>query len=267
MTMTTNYYTTVEQSKKLLELGLKPETADMIHYGYHNDIDGNFYLNSDTTENDVVSLDKKIYKKIYKLNDNDIENAIPCWSITQLLSMFPNEIPHPVIGHTNLKIFNNAVCYQDVVTFGGDNLFNNLYKMLLWLIEHNYLNKYTTYNYEYYSYTYSCYNKNMLNMIVSFLTTHEKDGVFISHHIEEGTNKDYLFNINNISIKLYVPNNQNLIKEIENDYYLNQWIDTNSVDIENFSTTQIVENNRKTCALINNILMINEDFYNKIFNE
>lgn len=265
--MTTNYYTTIEQSKKLLELGLKPETADMIHYGYYKGIDNKYYLNGDMTENDVIPLDKKLSKKIYNLTDNDIENALPCWSITQLLSMIPNEIPHPVIGNTNLKIFNNAVCYQDVVTFGGDNLFNNLYKMLIWLIEHDYLNKYTIYNHEYYSYTYSCYNKNMLNMIGFFLSEHEKEGVFISHYIEKGTNKDYLFNTNNIYIKLYVPNTQNLIKEIEENNYLTQWIDTDCIDMENFSATQIVENSRKTRALIYNILMINEDFYNKIFNE
>ena len=253
--------TTIEQSKKLLELGLKPETADMIYYEYHKGIDGNYYLNDNMTENDVVPLDKKISKKIYKLNDNDIENALPCWSFGKILSMIPNEIKYNNIL-SSFKAYNTiSVEYEGINVFNKyDNLFDNVFDIFTWLLTYEYLNIYRIKNHEYYSYTYSCYNKSMLNMIVFFLSEHEKDGVFISHYIEKGTNKNYLFNTNNISIKLYVPNTQNLIKEIEKNVYLNQWIDTDCIDMENFSTTQIMENTRKTRALIHNILM-NNNFY------
>ena len=270
--MTTNYYTTIEQSKKLLELDIKPETADMIHYGYYkgidNKTDNKYYLNGDMTENDVIPLDKKLSKKIYNLTDNDIENALPCWSFGRILSMIPNKICHNN-NLSSFKIYNTTtVEYEGIKVFNKyDNLFDNVFDLFTWLLTNEYLNIYCIKNNEYYSYTYTCHNKNMLNMIGFFLSEHEKEGVFISHYIEKGTNKDYLFNTDNISIKLYVPNNQNLIKEIVKNVYLNQWIDTDYVDIENFSANQIIEGNRKTRAFINNILMINEDFYNKIFND
>ena len=246
-----NNNTTVEQSKKLLELGLKPETADMIHY----------YLSS----NNPIAMDKEIAKKNFHLTDSQITHATPCWSLAKLFSMIPPEISDYDNKSYFKKYDSGNVGYEGnyltVVTY-------NIFDLIVWLIQRNFIDDYCIKKIdEYYTYTYSCFNKNILNMINSFLTNHEKDGVFISHYIKEGTNKNYLFNTNNIYIKLCVPNTQNLIKEIEENNYLTQWIDTDSIDIENFSANQTIENTRKTRAFIDNILMINEDFYNKIFED
>ena len=254
-----NNNTTVEQSKKLLELGIKPETADMIHY----------YL-SNNNPSSLIAIDKEIAKKNFHLTDSQITYVTPCWSLAKLFSMIPPEISDGDNKSYFRKYDSGNVGYEGnyltVVTY-------NIFDLIVWLIQHNFIDDYCIKKInEYYTYTYSCFNKNILSMINSFVKNHEKDGVLISHYIEEGTNKDYLFNTNNISIKLYVPNTQNLMKEIEENDYLNQWIDTGYIDVEIFAATQIietqvVENNRKTRAFINNILMINEDFYNKIFNE
>lgn len=60
-------YTTIEQSKKLLELGLKPETADMCYHEHTAYIDGT-------------------PKVGYKVGVTD---GIPCWSIGALLELMP----------------------------------------------------------------------------------------------------------------------------------------------------------------------------------
>lgn len=247
-----NNYTSIEQSKKLLELGIKPETADMIHY----------YLSS----NNPLSIDKEIAKKNFYLTDSQITHATPCWSLAKLFSMIPPEISDGDKKSYFRKYDTGNVGYEG--DFFTTVVTNNIFDLIVWLVKHNFIDDYCIKKInEYYTYTYSCYNKNILNMINSFLTNHEKEGVLISHYIEEGTNKNYLFNTNNIYIKLCVPNTQNLIKEIEENVYLNQWIDTDSVDLEKLSTTQIVENNHKTRLFINNILTINEHFYNQIFED
>lgn len=248
-----NNNTTVEQSKKLLELGIKPETADMIHY----------YL-SNNNPSSLIAIDKEIAKKNFHLTDSQITYVTPCWSLAKLFSMIPPEISDGDNKSYFRKYDSGNVGYEGnyltVVT-------HNIFDLIVWLIQNNFIDDYCSKKIdEYYTYTYSCFNKNILSMINSFLKNHEKEGVFISHYIEEGTNKNFLFNTNNIYIKLYVPNTQSLIKEIDENVYLTQWIDTDCIDIENSSITQIIEDTRKTRAFIDNILMINEEFYNKIFN-
>ena len=245
--------TTVEQSKKLLELGIKPETADMIHYYLYNNLAS------------LIAIDKEIAKKHFYLTDSQITHATPCWSLAKLFSMIPSEISDGDNKSYFKKYDSGNVGYEGnyltVVT-------TNIFDIIVWLIQHKFIDDYCIKKIdEYYTFTYSCFNKNILSMINSFLTNHEKDGVLISHYIKEGTNKSFLFNTNNIYIKLYVPNTQSLIKEIDENVYLNQWIDTDCIDIENSSITQIIEDTRKTRAFIDNILTINEHFYNTIFED
>ena len=72
------HYTTLEQSKKLLELGLSPETADM--YWREGE-----YINEDTGE------PLKEYGLIAGKHAGD-KPFIPCWSLGTLMEIIPGFI-------------------------------------------------------------------------------------------------------------------------------------------------------------------------------
>ena len=67
------YYTSIEQSKRLLELGLNPETADM-HHSKYTKIDNIDYVGIGYSE-----LDKEEYGDIF----------LPCWSLGALFDVMP----------------------------------------------------------------------------------------------------------------------------------------------------------------------------------
>jgi len=69
-------YTTLEQSKKLVELGINPNTADMHIISYSNDRGGYFY----------TSL---CYSK---WDAEHTEGYFPCWSLGALLKIIPTKI-------------------------------------------------------------------------------------------------------------------------------------------------------------------------------
>lgn len=108
--------TTVEQSKKLLSLGLKPETSDMYwdfqEHGY------------------ILIADELGYYK----NDSEI----PSWSLSTLLGLMPDiENNKPSIR----KVDNSYCCvYSD---FTGGDLYwyysstpvNAAFEMMCWLLE------------------------------------------------------------------------------------------------------------------------------------
>ena len=66
--------TSIEQSKKLLELGINPESADM-HYNRENGIG--------------YSLSVIPFKVFYKVTYNP-DGIQPAWSLTALLELMPN---------------------------------------------------------------------------------------------------------------------------------------------------------------------------------
>ena len=67
------YYTTKEQSKELLKLGLNPETADMC-----------FEYQKAHWPDEPAYLD---WPQCYKKHD---KQDIPCWSLVALLNLIPN---------------------------------------------------------------------------------------------------------------------------------------------------------------------------------
>ena len=101
-------YTTIEQSKKLLELGLNPETADM-HF---------IKLIRDT---DTVYIPELLYDE--PLSEIDY----PCWSLAALLDILPNYqlqtqddgigIACSCKGNFNIVTANNPInaCYEMIL--------------------------------------------------------------------------------------------------------------------------------------------------------
>ena len=92
------YYTTIEQSKKLVKLGIDIDTADMINMCYSYTFDGKEYTNCKY--------------KLRPLEENEEpfmpELNIPCWSTEALLKLLPREI-----NRTDNYILDNILVYPN----------------------------------------------------------------------------------------------------------------------------------------------------------
>lgn len=135
--------TSVEQSKRLLAMGLKPETADM--YITNMSIKGFQYT-------DPWQIGSKPYKdamsfwaeKGIKLENENWE-IIPAWSLHRLMEMLPNEIPMEDY-YLILGVSFNCVYYADnefaevFQSFDG-NTYSCIIKCVEWLIKEGYFNK------------------------------------------------------------------------------------------------------------------------------
>lgn len=128
-------YTSIEQSKKLLELGLDSESADMIYMMGVSDIP-------------------------YCKHRNDPEgiNNIPCWSVGALMDVMPESITysdfkpfplglfkgdkekHSKYGHYWIQYFNPEHGGAHVQTNGYTPI-EAAYNMIVWLLENNYIKK------------------------------------------------------------------------------------------------------------------------------
>lgn len=130
------HYTSIEQSKKLLELGLNPDTADM-HY---------FDRLIHRTDTKLVSLDSyfSALERTYDAND-----ILPCWSLGALLNLMPKENENP-FKNSNAFIGYGDGQYRCVYLNGdwesshqtiGDTPIEAAYNMICWLLEYGYIKK------------------------------------------------------------------------------------------------------------------------------
>ena len=112
-------YTSIPQSKHLLELGLKPETADMHYMG---DIVGIVPFN-------VVSNIKTKYP-------HSIKDIIPCWSVGALLELMPKILSlKPIIDLEDNTIYYSGT---DIIK-EGKTLMEVTYNMIVWLLKNEYI--------------------------------------------------------------------------------------------------------------------------------
>lgn len=131
-----NYYTSKEQSKKLLELGLNPNTADM-------------FLASD-----VVICEPYITKTEFETLTPAYKGAIPCWSLGALLQVIPPITKHGMFGdEVCLPTLTKGVdenqwhcIYRSygisiTVSHWYDNPLDAVYDTVTWLLEKGYINK------------------------------------------------------------------------------------------------------------------------------
>ena len=116
------YYTTIEQSKKLLELGLSPDSADMLY---------------------TWDTDNKTYYPLPIIDDkeHDFPTGLSCWSLDALLSVMPKiDGFKPII---DLDI--NSIRYEgekrDESFHSASTLIDACYEMVVWLLQNNYFNK------------------------------------------------------------------------------------------------------------------------------
>ena len=124
-------YTSIKQSKKLQELGLNPESADMI------------YRNTQEWNEIPVATTKDFCK--YELCDSNlyIESCIPCWSVGALLDIV--NVPFELIKMANgYPAEYRAILFprlsSDCCT-KGYTLIETTYNMIVWLLENRYIKK------------------------------------------------------------------------------------------------------------------------------
>ncbi len=132
--------TTIEQSKKLLELGLKAETADLFY---------DIYINPITNEEEGQSLDfvSNWQSAWGDRNKSDLfdERAIPAWSLGALLELMKN---YPDCN--KLDAFSNrsqkwsvTISYYDHVWKEHEeinmDLMKCVYNIVVWLLENGYI--------------------------------------------------------------------------------------------------------------------------------
>ena len=139
-------YTTIEQSKKLLDFGLNPETADM-RYGHiapyefsDRMYDGGY---------DKVPYPKDFLKLCADFCEEDIyDGSLPCWSLAALIELMPfmislidnyyslwfgkNETTY-FIGYGNVNNGNN------ICKFEGEDFVSVVVDATCWLLENKYI--------------------------------------------------------------------------------------------------------------------------------
>lgn len=127
-------YTTIEQSKKLAEFGLNPETADMCYF-----ID---YKESNKFGINKYSVQIDTYGFLVHEPDN-----IPCWSLAALLELMPNiKTEHGIIRPKSVKenskqfayrYYYETLYYTDMCRTPIEAAYN----MTVWLLENGYIKK------------------------------------------------------------------------------------------------------------------------------
>ena len=126
--------TSIEQSKRLLELGLKKETADMMYI-----TDGR------------VPEEYRHYDLVPEYYESCLEDIvhIPAWSLHRLVEMIPLDIWHteyedgPRLKHT-FWFCKHAPSYNSVENIdfmAHPNLYDNIIDCIEWLINEDYFNK------------------------------------------------------------------------------------------------------------------------------
>ena len=136
-------YTNIEQSKKLLELGLNPGTADFCYRTWmKHDLTPLFVSYTEG----ISILESSIYDVSAR---NKLKMLVPCWSIGALLEVMPKQIfSEDHIKHyvPTLYIAEKAsIGYQAMNEFlcikNGKTLIEAIYDMVVWLLENNYIKK------------------------------------------------------------------------------------------------------------------------------
>ena len=117
------FYTSIEQSKHLLSLGLNPESADMFYQWIA----------------DAIIID------VGDIPYEDSGCCIPCWSVGALLEVMPN-IPDCTIIFAKAKgkygmcitPLDSGLALNEVE---ADTPIEVVYNMVIWLLENGYIDK------------------------------------------------------------------------------------------------------------------------------
>lgn len=128
-----------------MELGLKPETADMHITNMSNkgiNYTDDYQIGSISFER-VMSFCKEKGLKL----ENTAWEIIPAWSLHRLKCLLPTKIPYES-GYLTVEIINNVnlmfitdTSEQRVISFIHENLYESIINCIKWLINEGYFNK------------------------------------------------------------------------------------------------------------------------------
>lgn len=127
MNFTSQICTTKEQSERLLALGLKKETADMMWSGL--------------SEVPICHP----YNRIKRLASDLDDKVHPAWSLHRLIEMLNYQVIHndkkyePVIAIDGMAY--QDVCSDDSIVGWSGDLFTDVIDCIEWLIKEGYFNK------------------------------------------------------------------------------------------------------------------------------
>lgn len=148
-------FTSIEQSKKLLELGLSPESADMHYPDYY--FDGNAKYPCNTPYKEAVEDLFHVY-----INPKT-KRLLPCWSVGALFEVIPSVIKSHnkkyYLTYFRLKENRHYIYYlssdpyrgieerleltypDECNTFNifGETMIKATYEMVVWLLENGYI--------------------------------------------------------------------------------------------------------------------------------
>lgn len=126
-----NFYTSIEQSKKLLSLGMNPESADMYYTRYQSITNPKEWEYEDTPNvrwEGISFGDKRIF--------------YPAWSLGALLELMPKlpRVEYDLVQRQEecYVAFDdlNKNIHED---YKGNTPFEAVYNMVVWLLEQHYL--------------------------------------------------------------------------------------------------------------------------------
>ena len=126
------------QSERLLALGLKKETADMVYEPHY--VNG---VLKDYFEPKI--LEKKVLE--YMLTDEAFKDYIPAWSLDRLWELMPKVVFSKPALHLTMCGDSVFYCTEDnneayEKPFSGQlNIYDNLINCIEWLIKEGYFNK------------------------------------------------------------------------------------------------------------------------------
>ena len=146
MEINTLICTTIEQSKRLIELGLKSETADMHYVKKTMDSMGN-PINDEFDIPHYGNTNSK-YGRYVVMNFSNYE-TLPAWSLHRLMAIMPDKIKMMSITMEwwdfHLQIYKTTISYiglRVVTAFNqNDNLYDNIIDCIEWLIKEKYFDK------------------------------------------------------------------------------------------------------------------------------
>lgn len=145
--------TTQEQSQKLLDMGLKPETADMVYHFTGSKVEAmqwELQTNPPTlrgefwTEERIARLvrggesGEEVFDRIWGKD-------VPAWSLSRLLKLLPNKIKVSeqefIFSLTHEYDGSWCASYCGIKFFIEGTIFEACTSMIEWLIKNNYFNK------------------------------------------------------------------------------------------------------------------------------
>ena len=120
--------TSIEQSERLLALGLKKETSDMMHYAY-------VYARGCFIEEHLREYHIKV-KKDNVWEEISNEHRIPAWSLYRLIEMIPKDI---IINSDVIFPFRGTALMD--LTVNDCDLFEGLVQIIECGVKEGYFNK------------------------------------------------------------------------------------------------------------------------------